>query len=152
MFDDIFLLLQLCDIISKWETALREKGLGKFQNTKVIRLTYRHRLFWRGNLKGETERERLLHCYQTAQRISDNRFPLTKELAIELAAIMSQIDGGDYNPERGRGSGGSSGHLHQGAMQALERFIPRRYKDGISQEELKSVVFHCPIPSRIGCQ
>ncbi|XP_032788772.1 pleckstrin homology domain-containing family H member 2 isoform X2 [Daphnia magna] len=130
---------KLCDIISKWETALREKGLGKFQNTKVIRLTYRHRLFWRSNLKGETERERLLHCYQTAQRISDNRFPLTKELAIELAAIMSQIDGGDYNAERGRGSGGSSGHLHQGAMQALERFIPRRYKDGISQEELKEM-------------
>jgi hypothetical protein len=132
--------LQLCDIISKWETALREKGLGKFQNTKVIRLTYRHRLFWRSNIKGETERERLLYCYQTAQRISDNRFPLTKELAIELAAIMSQIDGGDYNSERGRGSGGSSGHLHQGAMQALERFIPRRYKDGISQEELKYVL------------
>lgn len=53
---------------------------------------------------------------------------------------MSQIDGGDYNAERGRGSGGSSGHLHQGAMQALERFIPRRYKDGISQEELKYAI------------
>jgi hypothetical protein len=25
-------------------------------------------------------------------------------------------------------------------MQALERFIPRRYKDGISQEELKYVL------------
>ena len=70
--------VQLCDVISKWETALREKGLGKFQNTKVIRLTYRHRLFWRNTLKGETERERLLHCYQTAQRITDNRFPLTR--------------------------------------------------------------------------
>ena len=50
---------------------------------------------------------------------------------------MSQIDSGDYNPDRARGSGGSGGHIHQGAMQALERFIPRRYKDGISQEELK---------------
>lgn len=129
--------MQLCDIISKWETALREKGLGKFQNTKVIRLTYRNRLYWRNSLKGETERERLLHCYQTAQRIAENRFPLTKELAIELAAIMSQIDAGDYNPERGRGSGGSSGHLNQGAMQALERFMPRRYREGASQEELK---------------
>ena len=129
---------KLCDVISKWETALREKGLGKFQNTKVIRLTYRHRLFWRSGLKGgETERERLLHCYQTAQRISDNRFPLTKELAVELAAIMSQIDSGDYNPERGRGSGGSSGHNHQGSMQALERFIPKRYKDAISSQESK---------------
>ncbi len=42
---------QLCDVISKWETALREKGLGKFQNTKVIRMTYRHRLYWRNSLK-----------------------------------------------------------------------------------------------------
>ena len=137
MFCFALLPIQLCDVISKWETALREKGLGKFQNTKVIRLTYRHRLFWRHNLKGETERERLLHCYQTSQRIADNRFPLTKELAIELAAIMSQIDSGDYNAERGRGSGGSSGQLHQGVMQAVERFMPRRYKEAISQEELK---------------
>lgn len=134
-----WILFQLCDVISKWETALREKGLGKFQNTKVIRLTYRHRLFWRNGLKGETDRERLLHCYQTAQRISDNRFPLTKELAVELAAIMSQIDSGDYNPERGRGSGGSSGHNHQGSMQAMERFMPKRYKDGITSEESKYV-------------
>lgn len=129
--------MQLCDIISKWETALREKGLGKFQNTKVIRLTYRNRLHWRNSLKGETERERLLHCYETAQRVADNRFPLTKELAIELAAIMSQIDAGDYNAERGRGSGGTSGHLNRTASEAVERFVPRRYRHAASPQELK---------------
>nr|XP_053628551.1 pleckstrin homology domain-containing family H member 1-like [Cherax quadricarinatus] len=32
---------KLCDVISKWETALREKGSGKFENTKVIRLLYK---------------------------------------------------------------------------------------------------------------
>lgn len=34
-------IFQLCDVISKWETALREKGSGKFENTKVIRLLYK---------------------------------------------------------------------------------------------------------------
>lgn len=67
-----------------------------------------------------------------------------------------QIDAGDYNPDRApRGSGGSGGGggghhgHHQGAMQALERFIPRRYKDGISQEDLKQVEsrrFFCFVP------
>ena len=38
---------KVCDIISRWETALREKGSGKFQNTRVIRFTFRNRMFWR---------------------------------------------------------------------------------------------------------
>jgi len=60
---------------------------------------------------------------------------------------MSQIDSGDYNAERGRGSGGSSGQLHQGVMQAVERFMPRRYKEAISQEELKykALFYHCTL-------
>ena len=53
---------------------------------------------------------------------------------------MSQIDAGDFNPDKSRGSAVAAAPapagVHQGAMQALDRFIPRRYKDGISQDEL----------------
>ena len=84
-------LFQLCDVISKWETALREKGSGKFENTRVIQLVYKNRLYWRYTSKMETERERLLLCYQVNQQIVQGRFPVTKELALELAALMAQV-------------------------------------------------------------
>ena len=86
----------MCDVISRWETALREKGSGKFENTRVIQLSYRSRLYWRQSVKGETDRERLLHVYQTSRLVADGLFPLTTELALELAALMAQVRrGGD---------------------------------------------------------
>ena len=84
-------LPQLCDVISRWETALREKGSGKFENTRVIQLSYRSRLYWRQSVKGETDRERLLHVFQTNLMLVAGLFPLTSELALELAALMAQV-------------------------------------------------------------
>lgn len=86
---------KLCDVISKWEVALREKGLGKFENTRVIRLTYKNRLWWKNSARLETDKERLLLCYQINKQIVSGRFPLSKELALELAALMVQLDAGD---------------------------------------------------------
>nr|CAH7720173.1 unnamed protein product [Callosobruchus chinensis] len=63
---------KLCDLISKWEIALREKGLGKFENSKVIRLTYKNRIWWKNCAKLETEKERLLLCYQARLRQQDS--------------------------------------------------------------------------------
>jgi pleckstrin homology domain-containing family H len=81
----------LCDVISKWETALREKGSGKFENTRVIRLIFKNRLYFKSFVKKESDRERLLLCYQVNQQVVQGRFPLTKELALELAALMAQV-------------------------------------------------------------
>ena len=78
-------------MISRWETALREKGSGKFENKRVIRFTFKNRMFWRRAAAGETDRERLLFCYQISQQIVQGRFPLNKELAFELAALMAQV-------------------------------------------------------------
>lgn len=87
----VLMWFQLCDVISKWETALREKGSGKFENSRVIQLVYKNRLYWRYSAKMETERERLLLCYQVNQQVVNGRFPLTRELALELAALMAQV-------------------------------------------------------------
>ncbi|XP_018571697.1 uncharacterized protein CG43867 isoform X3 [Anoplophora glabripennis] len=86
---------KLCDLISKWEIALREKGLGKFENSKVIRLTYKNRLWWKNCVRLETEKERLLLCYQVNKQIVSGRFPLTREFALVLASLMAQLDMGD---------------------------------------------------------
>lgn len=147
-------LLQLCDVISKWETALREKGSGKFENTRVIQLTYKCRLYWRHSAKMETDRERLLLCYQVNQQgiykikvysirvfilscfiVVQGRFPINKDLALELASLMAQIDFGEYNSEKGRGSGGGQGH--NCVLAALDKFYPYRYRDVLSPEGLK---------------
>lgn len=42
-------------------------------------------------MKGETERERLLLASQTSGEIVAGRFPVNKELALEMAALMAQV-------------------------------------------------------------
>lgn len=113
---------KLCDVISRWETALREKGSGKFENSRVIRVTYKCRLWWRGAL--ETERERLLLCYQVNKQIVAGRFPLSRELALELAALMAQLDLGDCGTN---------------ALTAVDRFYPYRYRDQLTPDALNDI-------------
>ncbi|XP_024084536.1 uncharacterized protein CG43867 isoform X3 [Cimex lectularius] len=128
---------KLCDVISKWETALREKGSGKFETTRVIQLVYKNRLYWRHVAKMETDRERLLLCYQTNHQVVQGRFPVNRDLALELAALMAQIDFGEYHAEKARGSGGNVRDLQ--VLQALDKFYPYRYRDGLAQDTLKEL-------------
>lgn len=131
----IDLQAKLCDIISKWETALREKGSGKFENSRVIQLTYKSRCYWRQAAKMETDRERLLLCYQVNQQVVQGKFPLNRELAFELASLMAQIDFGEYNHDKGRGSG--PGNPHHLVLQALDKFYPVRYRTNITADQLR---------------
>ncbi|KAI8432051.1 hypothetical protein MSG28_004570 [Choristoneura fumiferana] len=119
---------KLCDVISKWETALREKGSGKFENSRVIRLTYRNRLYFKSSVRTETDKERLLLCYQVNQQVVAGRFPVTRELAAELGALMAQLDMGDY-------SAASSQH----SQPLAHRFYPYRYRAALSNDELREV-------------
>ena len=41
---------------------------------------------------GEVDKERLLFAYQISKQIVHGRFPLNKELAFELTALMAQVD------------------------------------------------------------
>lgn len=120
---------KVCDVISKWETALREKGSGKFENSRVVQLTYKNRLYFKNSTKLETDKERLLLVYQTNNQIVQGRFPLSKDLALELASLMTQIDFGDCTSEK----------LKNSPIQALDRFYPYRYRDTLSPEALKDL-------------
>ncbi|XP_033316219.1 uncharacterized protein CG43867 isoform X7 [Bombus vosnesenskii] len=134
----IDLQAKLCDIISKWETALREKGSGKFENTRVIQLTYKSRCYWRQAAKMETDRERLLLCYQINQQVVQGKFPVNRELAFELASLMAQIDFGEYNNDKARGSGPGC-NPHHLVLQALDKFYPIRYRTNITAEQLREL-------------
>lgn len=125
---------KLCDVISKWETALREKGSGKFENSRVIQLTYKNRLYWKHSTKFETDKEKLLLSYQINQQVVQGRFPLSRDLALELTSLMAQIDMGDFSPEKSRTSTSVSS-----ALQGLDKFYPYRYRDALTPEALKEL-------------
>lgn len=49
------------------------------------------RLYFKSSCKLETEKERLLLTYQVNEEIVQGRFPLNKDLALELASLMAQV-------------------------------------------------------------
>ena len=61
-----------------------------FQDSQVVLLHY-YRLYFKSSSRLETEKERLLLCYQVNEEIVHARFPISHELAVELAALMAQV-------------------------------------------------------------
>uniref|UniRef100_A0A8C5LKQ7 Pleckstrin homology domain containing, family H (with MyTH4 domain) member 1 n=1 Tax=Jaculus jaculus TaxID=51337 RepID=A0A8C5LKQ7_JACJA len=131
--------VKICDAISKWEQALKELHPGKSEGgTRVVKLMYKNRLYFRSQVKGETERERLLLASQISGEIVAGRFPVTKELALEMAALMAQVEYGDVEKPILPGPGGTPSAKTQHLLQqVLDRFYPRRYRHGAPPEQLR---------------
>ncbi|XP_066133344.1 pleckstrin homology domain-containing family H member 1 [Saccopteryx bilineata] len=122
--------VKICDAISKWEQVLKELHSGKSEGgTRVVKLMYKNRLYFRSQIKGETERERLLLAFQTSGEIVAGRFPVNKELALEMAALMAQVEFGDLERPLPPGPGGTPpSKVQHHLQQVLDRFYPRRYR------------------------
>ncbi|CAK6965981.1 pleckstrin homology domain-containing family H member 1 [Scomber scombrus] len=131
---------KICDVISKWEQALKELHPGKNEGTRIVRLTYKNRLCFRSQVKGETERERLLLAYQVNDEVHQGNFPVNKELALEVAALMAQVEHGDLErPAASSPTGSPQPKSQLILLQALERFYPKRYKQDCSSEQLRDL-------------
>uniref|UniRef100_A0A671Z0X1 Pleckstrin homology domain containing, family H (with MyTH4 domain) member 1 n=1 Tax=Sparus aurata TaxID=8175 RepID=A0A671Z0X1_SPAAU len=131
---------KICDVISKWEQALKELHPGKNEGTRIVRLTYKNRLCFRSQVKGETERERLLLAYQVNDEVQQGHFPVNKELALEVAALMAQVEHGDLErPAASSPTGSPQPKAQLILLQALERFYPKRYKHDCSSEQLRDL-------------
>ncbi|XP_023807199.1 pleckstrin homology domain-containing family H member 1 isoform X2 [Oryzias latipes] len=129
---------KICDVISKWEQALKEMHPGKNEGTRIVRLTCKKRLFFRSQVKGETERERLLLAYQVNADVQQGRFPVNKELALEVAALMAKVEHGDLErPGVSASSGSPRPQLL--LLQVLERFYPKPYRQHCSAEQLREL-------------
>uniref|UniRef100_A0A3P9GYE7 Pleckstrin homology domain containing, family H (with MyTH4 domain) member 1 n=1 Tax=Oryzias latipes TaxID=8090 RepID=A0A3P9GYE7_ORYLA len=129
---------KICDVISKWEQALKEMHPGKNEGTRIVRLTCKKRLFFRSQVKGETERERLLLAYQVNADVQQGRFPVNKELALEVAALMAKVEHGDLErPGVSASSGSPRPQLL--LLQVLERFYPKPYRQNCSVEQLREL-------------
>ncbi|XP_077096211.1 pleckstrin homology domain-containing family H member 1 isoform X2 [Siphateles boraxobius] len=130
---------KICDVISKWEQALKELHPGKYEGTRIVRLTYKSRLCFRAQAKGETERERLLLAYQVNDEVQQGHFPVSKELALEVAALMAQVEHGDLDRPAMSPAGPPQLKTQQVLLQVLERFYPKRYKQECSMEQLRDL-------------
>lgn len=56
-----------------------------------VLLPFFPRLYFSQQVRGESERERLLLTYQTNEAIVAGHFPVNKELALEMAALLAQV-------------------------------------------------------------
>ncbi|XP_069464563.1 pleckstrin homology domain-containing family H member 2 [Ambystoma mexicanum] len=131
--------IKICDIISKWEQASKEQQPGKCEGTKTVRLTYKNRLCFSMQARGETEREKLLLMYQTNDQIVNGLFPVNKDLALEMAALLAQVENGNFErPFSTPGSQSTSqSKSNQTLKQVLERFYPQMYRIGGSEEQMR---------------
>ncbi|XP_043930047.1 pleckstrin homology domain-containing family H member 1-like [Protopterus annectens] len=132
--------VKICDVISKWEQVVKELHPGKYEGTRVVRLTYKNRMYFRRHAKGETERERLLLAYQVNDEIVNGRFPVNKELSLEIAALMAQVEYGDFDRPVPSSPGGSSQTKAQHLLlQVLDKFYPKHYKQSCTSEQLRHI-------------
>uniref|UniRef100_A0A8D1AIR9 Pleckstrin homology domain-containing family H member 2 n=1 Tax=Sus scrofa TaxID=9823 RepID=A0A8D1AIR9_PIG len=133
--------IKICDIISKWEQASKEQQPGKWEGTRTVRLTYKNRLYFSMQAHGETDREKLLLMYQTNDQIINGLFPLNRDLALEMAALLAQVEIGDFE----RPFSTPAGHVtnqckaNQTLKQVIEKFYPKRYRDDSSEEQLRQL-------------
>ncbi|TSK42142.1 Pleckstrin homology domain-containing family H member 2 [Bagarius yarrelli] len=127
--------LMICDIITKWEQACKELHTGKSENTRTVKFTYKNRLYFSQQLRGETERERLLLAYQTNEEIAAGHFPVNKELAQEMSALLAQVDFGDFERLVPAGQAKST----QTLKKVLERFYPKHYRQICSEDQLRQI-------------
>lgn len=131
--------IKICDIISKWEQASKEQNTGKSENTRTVRLTYKNRLYFSPQARGESDRERVLLTYQANESIVAGHFPVNKELALEMAALLAQVEFGDF--ERPFSAPGSAQTKStQTLKQVLERFYPKHYRRSLSEEQLRQLL------------
>ncbi|KAK3597816.1 hypothetical protein CHS0354_029375 [Potamilus streckersoni] len=117
--------IKVCDVISKWEEAFREHHSGKLDTSKTIRLLYKNRLYLKSTSRFETEKEKLLLTYQVNDEIINGQFPLNRDLALELASLMAQIEFGDLKTPD---SAGNSSSIGLQISTALDRFFPKKYR------------------------
>ncbi|XP_040593629.1 pleckstrin homology domain-containing family H member 2 isoform X2 [Mesocricetus auratus] len=133
--------IKICDIISKWEQASKEQQPGKCEGTRTVRLTYKNRLYFSMQTRGETDREKLLLLYQTNDQIINGLFPLNKDLALEMAALLAQVEIGDFERPFSTPAGLVTNQCkaNQNLKQVIEKFYPKRYREGCSEEQLRQL-------------
>eukprot|EP00794_Sanderia_malayensis_P020288 gene20287-22274_t len=108
--------LKLCDVISKWEQALKCLRQGKVEKQRVIKLIYKARLYFKSLSNLETDKEKLLLVYQTNESILAGHLQPAPETTYQLAALLAQIEYGGYSDN------------FKNLNDVISRFVPSYHK------------------------
>ncbi|ESO12737.1 hypothetical protein HELRODRAFT_159320 [Helobdella robusta] len=149
---------KICDVLSFLEAKFNMNSKSKHDRNPV-KLIYKNRLpyvtlsehdcfrlYMRHNLQHETSKEMLLCCYQLNEQICSAFMPISWSLAVELAALMAQIEFGDIKissdvkpakTSSTSSSSSSSSHLIILA-QVIERFFPQHLLSEYSADVKKN--------------
>jgi len=107
--------VKVCDVMSAWENIATHRIAEATTQPKFM---FRRRLCFRAHRPLETSFEKLLIVYQIGEKIAKDRFPITRDLAIEVTALTAQIVLG---PCKSKSS--------QGLNDVINRIFPARYRD-----------------------
>ncbi|XP_013383330.1 pleckstrin homology domain-containing family H member 2-like [Lingula anatina] len=99
-------------------------------------------LYLKKNVSSETERERHLLAYQINHAIVNGKFPVSKEMAVQLASILAQVEFGDFRHPESTNQGERTTPPNSSTQLPviIERFYPKRYKDKNCTEEDKTLL------------
>ncbi|VDI62691.1 Hypothetical predicted protein [Mytilus galloprovincialis] len=134
--------IKVCDVISKWEHIFKENNSGKLDSSRTIKFLYKNRLYFKSTCKSETDKEKLLLAYQINDDIVQGRFPLNKDLALELTSLLAQVEYGDLKLSTSDYSENGDicqTNVAQQVSTVLDRFYPKKFTS-ISEEEQRSVI------------
>ncbi|XP_028409734.1 pleckstrin homology domain-containing family H member 2-like [Dendronephthya gigantea] len=123
--------VKVCDVISKWEKTMQSLHQGRHETNRVIRLSYKNRLYFKSLSKNETPTERYFLVYQTFNDTVNGRFPISKDRCIRMTALMAQMEFGD------RVAQGNQGDDTISMIQ--ERFYPRKIKEPMTSEQRRQL-------------
>uniref|UniRef100_A0A8C7FFR3 Pleckstrin homology, MyTH4 and FERM domain containing H2 n=1 Tax=Oncorhynchus kisutch TaxID=8019 RepID=A0A8C7FFR3_ONCKI len=98
-------------------------------------------LYFSPQMRGESERERLLLVYQANEAIAAGHFPVNKELALEMSALLAQVEFGDFERPFSTPASPNSAQTksNQTLKQVLERFYPKHYRRTSTEEQLRQL-------------
>ena len=133
--------IKVCDVISKWEHIFKEKNSGKLDSSKTIKFLYKNRLYFKSTCKSETDKEKLMLAYQINDDIVQGRFPLNRDLALELTSLLAQVEYGDLKLSSSDYSDGAiyQANIAQQVSTVLDRFYPKKFTH-VSDDEQRSVI------------
>ncbi|GAB1608428.1 pleckstrin homology domain-containing family H member 1-like isoform X1, partial [Argonauta hians] len=129
------LQVKVCDVISKWEQAFRNSHSGKIDSNSTIRFLFKNRLYFKSTSRYETEKEKLLMAYQIKEEIVQGRFPLNRDLAVELASLMAQIEFGDAKIDPSKDLNNC-----QQLQTVQKKFYPEKYQTHLTGSEQSTLV------------
>ncbi|XP_031572263.1 pleckstrin homology domain-containing family H member 1-like isoform X2 [Actinia tenebrosa] len=124
--------VKLCDVICKWEQAMRSNCKGRLDSSRVIKLSFKNRLYFKSLSDKDTPKEKYFMVFQTNINVVKGRFPVSRDIAIEFAALMAQINYGDYKAH-------SNSLPSKRVQTVISKYFPKHLKEDSSDSEKRSL-------------